>query len=259
MQMATVQIPTRAMCPPSVVGTLGAFFEPSPLTEQKLVRSDENLIRELVSILDKQLLTVLEARSFAEFDKARDEVFPKYVRGLRALADTMMNLVSESDINGLFDRSVSDIATDLEKQRGVRFGDALTDQATFTLWTMGKLRELGKKIHEAGPVPAAAVEADFALLKDYRWLSFWSQLHLDIALAAMKFRKDISGEIQDAICEGLRATVNVYSVMKEALYLREAHVEQKAVPNLPWDEEDEVLLASSMRDINAISEDRHDG
>jgi hypothetical protein len=68
----------------------------------------------------------------------------------------------------------------------------------------------------------------------------------------MKFDRPIPEEIREAVCDGLRAAVNAFVIMKEALRLRLPHIEElPLVANLPWDDEDEGLLASSMKDRNA--------
>jgi hypothetical protein len=252
---AFAQIPRGDMCTPAVIGTLGAFYEPSPVIESKLIHSDEKLIRELILMLDKQLLVVLDTRTLAEFEKTRLEVWPKYVRALRALSDTMSNLVSENDIEKLSEQAMSDLAKDIEKQRSRGLGNTLIDQAAFTLWTLGKIRSLGRDIHMAGTAPDGAKEADLALNKRFRMLSSWTQFHLDITISAIKFGKTIPEDIQGEICDGLRATVDVYAIMKEALYLRKPQAEITPIAELPWDEEDETLLSKSMRDINAFSDD----
>jgi hypothetical protein len=239
---------------PFVVGTVGALYEPSMVVETELDRSDERLVRELLSMLDKQLLSVLEARSAAEFSKHRNEVFSKYVRALRALSDTMSNLIPESDIEALSGEATTALAADLEKHRGVSFGNALTDQAVFTLWTLGKIRALGRRIDASGKPAMEQQGADLLLFKEYRLCSLWAQFHLDSAFAAMKFKKTLPEDVQEVICDGLRSVVNAYAVMREALSLR-APVDQAPPADLPaWDEEDERLLAASMRDINAFSD-----
>jgi hypothetical protein len=250
--VAFLDIPQRGVAP-FVVGTVGALFEPSIVIETELIRSDERLIRELLSMLEKQLLTVLEARSGEEFAKQREEVFPKYVRALRALSDTMSNMVPESEMEVLSGEATTAVTNDLEKQRGVSFGNALADQAVFTLWTLGKIRALGRKIYAAGRPPIESRGADLVFLKEYRLTSLWAQFHLDSACAAIKFKKILPDDVQEVICDGLRAVVNAYAVMREALSLR-THVEEAVPAVLPWDEEDERLLASSMRDIDAFSD-----
>jgi hypothetical protein len=101
-------------------------------------------------------------------------------------------------------------------------------------------------------------DADLKLNSEYQVCSLWAQFHLDAMVAAMKFKKTVPCDVQEVICDGLRTAVNAYAILKEALSLRTAQVEGSPAAALPWDEEDERLLASSMRDINAdFSDDPH--
>jgi len=252
--MGTVvfEIPKGVCPPPSEIGTLGAFFQPSTTSEKKLVRSDERLIRELVGVLDRQLIAAVDTRSVLEFNSVRKNVMPRYIRALRALHDTVINLVSDEMLKSISDSIIAELADDLEKQRESRFGDKLTDQAVFTLWTIRKIGSLGREILRAGNVQSDRRQADNALLYEYHAACLWAQFHLDVLFAAMKFDRPICEEIRETICDGLRASVDAYAIMKDALALRHPQTEE-TVPavTLPWDEEDEQLLASSMRDMNA--------
>jgi hypothetical protein len=258
MGIAGVEIPKGACTPPSEIGTLGAFFQPSTTSEKKLVRSDERLIRELVGVLDRQLIAAVDTRSVAEFNSVRHNVLSRYTRALRALHDTVSNLVSDETLEFLSDSIMPELAGDLEKQRELRFGNKLTDQAIFTLWTIQKIRALGREIAAAGNVSPDKKQADSGLVYEYHWISVWAQFHLDVLFAAMKFDRPICEQIRETICEGLRASVNAYVIMKDALLLRcPQHGEAVPTNALPWDEEDEQLLASSMRDMDADSSVDH--
>jgi hypothetical protein len=70
----------------------------------------------------------------------------------------------------------------------------------------------------------------------------------------MKFRKNVPVDVQSEICDGLRALVNAYATMKEALSLRLTNLQGGPFSELPWDEEDDRLLAASMRDMNGVSD-----
>ena len=235
------------------LGTIGAFYEPSDDMHASFVHSDETLLSRLMSVTDKILLSCLESRSPNEFRRSRGQLLPKYVRSLRALSDTMSNLATDDQVERMWAVSLPLLSADLEKQRDIRFGDELTDQALFTLSTLEKIRELGREIARTGKPSSRKV--DRKLQAEYQMNSLWAQFHLDTMFAAMKFRKTIPATVEPLICDGLRATVNAYSIMKEALALRSTHVEEQA-GQLPWDEEDDELLASSMREINAFSADR---
>jgi hypothetical protein len=242
----------KGVCPPpSEIGTLGAFFHSTPASEQNLVRSDERLIAELVAVLDRQLLAAVETRSVTEFREVREKVIARYVRALRALQDTVINLVRAETIQFVSDSLVCELADDLERQRESRFGNKLTDQAVFTLWTVRKIGALGREIASTGKVPANKKATDAALLHEYRIASLWAQFHLDILFTAVKFDRPICEQVRETICDGLRASVNAYVIMKDALSLRRPHLEEPpANVDLRWDAEDEQLLASSMKDIN---------
>jgi hypothetical protein len=251
-EIALLDIPQPG-CVPFVVGTIGAAYEAPADVDCFLTRNDERLLKELSSMLDRQLLAALDCRSVSEFAKVRAEVWPKYCRALRALSDTIRNMAHERDIDRVAKMAMESFGADLQKQRGTRFSDQLTDQAVFTLWTLGKIRTLSFSLTE--PTAAELRGTDLQLCHEYRLCSLWAQFHMDLVVASINFHKAIPEDIQGAICDGLRAVVNAYAIMKEAYALRNPRAERPAAMGLPWDEEDEQLLAASMRDMNADSSD----
>jgi hypothetical protein len=64
---AILDVPKGVVPPPSGIGTLGACFQVPSICEQKLVRSDERLIRDLLNVLDRQLISAVDAHSVSEF------------------------------------------------------------------------------------------------------------------------------------------------------------------------------------------------
>jgi hypothetical protein len=249
MQVALRDIP-KPVCPHHFgISNVGAFLEQQNCVQTELVRSDEELLRGLASILENQLLAILEARSTLEFVNARNDAWPKYIKARRAFVDTLSNLAPESTIETIARECASGMSEDIQKQRGHRFGDTLTEQAVFSLWTIRKVNELAKAVNNAGdPIDK---DADHKLHAEYDLASMWGMLHLDLVAIAMKFKKTIPDDIQAALCEGLRIIVNVYAILKDAMALRASQAEAALVSALPWDEEDERLLALSMKDINA--------
>lgn len=248
MQAALRDIP-KPVCPHFDISNIGAFIEQPNCVQTELVRSDEELLRGLKSVLENQLLAILEARSALEFINVRNTVWPKYIKARRAFMDTFSNLAPESTIETIAKECASGISEDIQKQRGIRFGDALTDQAVFSLWTFRKISELAKAVNSAGT--PSDKEADRKLHAEYDLCSMWGMLHLDLVTIAMKFKKTIPEDIQESICEGLRIIVNVYAILKDAMALRAPQAEAPLATALPWDDEDEKLLALSMKDINA--------
>jgi hypothetical protein len=254
MGPAFLEAMKRVCTPPSEIGTLGAFYKPSEAAEKKLVRSDERLIQELSNVLDRQLIAAVNARSKEEFESVRQNVIPRYARALRAIQDTVMNLITPDMLQALLSFAVTELAEDLEKQRESRFGEKLTEQALFSLWMVPKIADLAQRIVVAGEVPPDKRAEDLKLLNEYHSSSLWMQFHLDVLFESVKFDRPICEPIRETICDGLRASVNAYVIMKDALSLRQPRMEDAApAPPLPWDEEDEQLLAQSMRDRNAHS------
>lgn len=243
MATAVLEMP-EGVCAPTEIGTIGAFYEPSVASEEKLVYSDQQLIRDLVKVLDRQLLDLVDSRTPEEFENVRAKVWPRYLRALGALLDTAANLISDDDVQLITDSLIANLSADLAKQEA-KLGPQLVEQSIFTLWMMRKIRALGRDIANAGDPPDKA--ADSTLLKEYIARSLWAQLHLDAIFAAMKFNRPIRQSIWEPMCNGLRSAVNAYAIMKDALYLRQPQVQDETpLEGLPWDEEDQELLDSSM-------------
>jgi hypothetical protein len=244
-----------ALLASDVVGTLGASFDQqvTQIDNESVTNCDVRLIAQLVFQIQKQILRVLEARNLNEFKRRRDDYFQNYARAVRALSDTMRNFMPREKFIELSNKALEFFTEDFERERGKSFTEELINQTQFTLWTLRRLTSLGSAIDAAGQPPEESRGADAELNKDYRMHSVWSQYHVEITLAAMSLHKTITTEIQHEICEGLRAAVNAYAVGEEALALRTPAMEapESVVANTVWDDEDEELLASSMRDLDA--------
>src|SRR5271166_3101606 len=136
MGTAVLEMP-KGVCAPAEIGTIGAFYEPSVASEKKLVYSDQQLIRDLVNVLDKQLLDLVDSRSPDEFYHVRNKVWPRYIRALSALHDTAANLISDDELQQIADSIIANLSADLEKQEA-NLGTQLVEQSIFTLWMMQK-------------------------------------------------------------------------------------------------------------------------
>ena len=245
------------ICAPVQIGNLGALFKTSSASDEVLGSKEERLIDSLVSALDTYCLAVITAPTLAEFRRERKKAWPKYVRSLRALNDTFLNLVPENVIAQLSQQALMDLESDIQHQGPSTFGQKLTEQSAFTLWTINEIRAL--RTNALGnDVPQSLRQRDSELASEYYGDSLWAQFHLDSLIAAIKFNRPVSEEIRAEVCEGLRAAVNAFAIIKDAetLRVKPSSIESAAPVTLPWDDEDERLLNSSMRDINAdFSED----
>src|SRR5256885_1716493 len=218
MGTAVLELP-RGVGASVEVGNLGAFFEPSPSSDEILGSKEERLIRGLLDVLEACLLAAISARNLQEFQKERKKGWPRYVRGLRALQDTFTNIVPETVREEISALAVSSLESDIQKKGEATFGELLAMQASFTLWTIGEIRVLGKEI-VGKAVPETQKRQDRELVEEYQVNSLWAQFHLDCLATAIKFQRPICEEIRSEICEGLRSAVNAFAIMKDAEALR---------------------------------------
>jgi len=236
----------------SEAGSLGALLEPLATREKKIPRSASKLIKELVSLLDEQVSLVFDASSVEVFRERRQCVWPRYIRSLRALSEIAKVIFSPAEVESRAKAGFIRLAADLEKSRHSLFSGKTVDQALFTLWGIEQSRSLLEQLSTSDPPKDKHADRDLSI--DCLTWSLWAQFHMDSVLTAMKRHKVLPEEIQGELCEGLRAMVNAHVSMKEALALRKRPIVHEVIKNLPWNEEDERLLAFSMRDINAFGD-----
>lgn len=253
MHDAVLEMP-RELCVESGAGALGAFYDAPRLPVLKRpLETTPKVIASLITLLDEQLLMVIDSPSIEVFHERRRCVWPRYIRSLRALVEAAKVVVPQDEAHGASPEMFAGLNALLEKQRGGLFQGRLIDQSQFTLWTIERLQALLPKLIE-GPQPKNK-KADREIGHDCLTFTLCAQFHLDAVFAAIKYRKTLSVEIQDELAEGLRSIVNAYVKIKEARRLRTYNAAPEAVSDLPWDEEDERLLASSVRDLNACVAD----
>ncbi|MGB6973817.1 MAG: hypothetical protein WBD67_03945 [Terracidiphilus sp.] len=204
----------------------------------------------MTEMLDKQILLVISCRATEEFREKRKDVWEKYFRARRALSDTIDLLVPKNVIELVRFATAEKVSEELKRSRDVLFGEGIAAQMEFTPWLLTKIQFLGREIAKSGEPRDRA--KDSGLHEDFCLYAGWGQFHYDCILASMKFELPLSEEIQDSVRDGLRAWVNACAIAEEALALR-GQDESERAPEFfvgPWDEEDQYLLDSSMRDLN---------
>jgi len=245
MGTAILDMPSNAI-PPFEVSAIGALDAAATRSE---FRDDETLIQNLISVLDRHLLNMIGCRNSAEFDQSRDKIWPRYVRSRRALSDTLTGLFPSTILEFWSKSSEERLRSDLEQARNRLFGDSVVDQTLFSIWIMSKMRAISHAISESGE--PRSKDEDLKLGEDFRIFLIWGQFHFDCVVAAIKFQRVFAKDVEYSICDGLKAWVNASAIMEEALALRTTKTDEYPNPDsLPWDEEDECLLSSSMKDMD---------
>ena len=208
----------------------------------------EKILKDVAQIVDERLMRVIETRTQEEFANARKEVFGDYLGAVKALSDLVRIVAPSQVIERIAAESFNELEAEFREHGLVRFGDAAKSQATFTIWTLRRTSGLMSKIAIADPVPEKFKDEDAKLASDFAFAAAWCQFHLDCLVAAIRFDKTIQLDVMPSIIDGLRAAVNAYGYARQGLHLRTPEPQPLLTP-YSWDEEDQELLDSSMRDM----------
>jgi hypothetical protein len=221
---------------------------PSNSAERDMSESAVKILHAIKSILDGLLLQAIEKKTAAEFKETREEVFFKYFEAILSVSKLARVIVPQATIDRLTWESFSEAEADLRNEGLSRFGATARDQAFFTVWTLRKINALISRIAAAPPLADEHKLLDRKLVAEFSFYSAWSQFHLDCLIASIRFDKPINPGLLDEISDGLRSAVNAYGLIHQAVGLRE-HAEVSALQAYAWDEEDQELMESSMREI----------
>ena len=210
------------------------------------------LAEKLTAVINDMVISTIVAQTAEEFKDRRQRVLPDYCRALRVQSNMLNILIPDRLIfERLIGEALSELVRDLEEHGVQRFGTVLRDQAVFTLWTLRKTLELTWKITAAGPVSDQNVAKDRDIAGRFVMAAVWAQFHLHCLVVAIRSDKAIYPELLPEITDGLRAAVNAYALIREAVDLRVTQEEPVLQP-YEWDEEDQELLDSSMKDLTGV-------
>jgi hypothetical protein len=221
---------------------------PSKSQEQDISASAVKILHATKNILDGMLLQAIEKKTAPEFKEIRDEVFFKYFEAVLSVSKLARVIVPQATIDRLTWESFSEAEAELRDEGLARFGATARDQAIFTVWTLRKTNALLSRINAAPPLADEHKLKDRKLIVEFSFHSAWSQFHLDCLIVSIRTDRVINPEILNEICDGLRSAVNAYGLLHQCVDLREQG-ELPALQAYEWDDEDEDLLNSSMREI----------
>lgn len=208
----------------------------------------EEILRGISSFVDGLLLRALASQTKYEFVEARRELFGRYAGAVVSLAKLVRIVVPDPVIERVLGDSFCELEAEFRDQGVIRFGASAKDQAMFTVWTLRRTSGLIAKIANSGPAPESLKHQDEKLASSYTSSALWTQFHLDCLLAAIRFDKPVQLDVLPEVIDGLRAAVNSYGYARQGLNLRSPEKEP-LIASYEWDEEDQELLDSSMRDM----------
>jgi hypothetical protein len=206
------------------------------------------ILRGVASFLDEIFSAVVSAKTVSEFDSARGASFVPYMKALTSVSKLVRVVVPTRVIEQISNESFSELEADIRDHGLDRFGTDAKDQAFFTVWTLRRTSSLIAKIASAPSIAEDLKEQDQEIASNFAFAAGWAQFHLDCLLFAMRHERLIQIDVLPEIIDGLRGAVNAYGYAREGLELR-CPSQESIVPSFEWDEEDQFLMNSSMREM----------
>ena len=225
------------------------------ISARQLTGSAQQVIRGITAILDEMLLEAIEKRTRPDFIATRNRLMDGYIRTSQAMGEIVSIAIPKLVLERIASESFSELESDFRELGVSRFGASVRDQAIFTVWTFRKINDVIVRMSEAEGGPDDIQTAEFAIAAQFKSSVYWAQFHLDCLAAAVRFDKSVYPEVLSEITAGLQSAVNAYSWIRQSLDLRIPPPSEPAPVSSDWDEEDQKLLDSSMKDIAT----EHDG
>jgi hypothetical protein len=235
------------------LGEMSTFIGlPTKNSARILSEDTAELFKGILSVLNNLLLRAIEAQTRNEFITLRSQVFDDTRKTQKAMGSLAKVIVPKPTLDRLVGESFVEMEADLTEHGAKKFGEIARDQAIFTVWTLRKINRLLSRIAEGQPISDDLKEADKEIAHEFSFYVYWAQFHLECLFTAMRFKKPIMPEVLDEICDGLRAVVNAYGLIRRGIDLRWPSQDDETLTPCEWSEEDQELLDSSMSDMEEM-------
>jgi len=214
--------------------------------KQQLAGSVDDILRNVSSILNGMTMSAIEKKTAQEFKAFYLQEFPAYMRLILALSGIIEATVKKSVVNRLVSESYCELEADIREHAQAFFGEEMKDQAFFTVWTLRKIDELANLV-TSGSVPNGDKRRDRVYASNFVPHALWARFNVDCLRVSMRSKKAIYPEVLTEISDGLRAAVDAYAWIKQAVDIRFPQ------PDIDFefemDDEDRELVRESMCDM----------
>lgn len=221
---------------------------PARRAAEQITGTTNDLIANFQNLLDQIMANVCGNRTAEEFLAARQDYFPKYAQVMMVLGSLISVVVPPSVVNRLTWESLSEMEADFREEGRAAFGNDISDQAIFTVWTMRKIHDVVNSLDTSKQPADIQVEQRLAVQCVGSLL--YSRFHLDCLKMSLRSERVIYPDVLEAISEGLRSLVNAYAYVRQMSALRAGDTEEKLI-QIDFDDEEAELLSESMRDLAA--------
>jgi hypothetical protein len=207
-----------------------------------------DLIRSVVSVIDGMILRTIQERTQEDFKKTREAVFPQYFAAMAALSMLIKVTVPNNDLVWLAAQSLSELEADFRDNGAAAFGATIRDRGIFTVWILRKIANFIPEISKPPALEDEQRKKDNELAMQFVGHAVWARFHIDCLINSMNSKVPIFPDVMPLVEDGLRAAVNAYAWIRQAVDLRLGNPEPD-YPPVAWDEEDASFIADSMRDF----------
>jgi hypothetical protein len=230
-------------------GALAFLASRSKKSARQVSAPASEVFKGITDAIDQMLLSVIEARTEAEFRHAQDSAFPKYVAIALAVSSFAHVMVPPDVVNRLARETINELEAEIREKALAAFGADIRDQVLFTVWTLRKISDLLTQISTVKVGPSKQEqEEDRKYSQMFVTYALRAHFSLDCLNMALRVGSPIYPDVMAGLKEGLRSMVNAYAWVRQGAALR-MPVEDPAMEPIVSDEDDDELLHSSMQDM----------
>ncbi len=219
---------------------------PAKRSSEQVSTTVEQIFTGITKLIDSLILDVIRTRTREEFCEKVDVAFPHFAKIMIALSKLITASIDQRVVERLTYESLSELESDFRNE-GQIFGEVIRDQAIFAAWTLRKIHELVQQCSVAG-ISSEAARTDQEFATKYLSNVLYVRFCLSCLRASLETGIALFPEPLDEISDGLRAVVNAYAWVRQGRDLRHPVSEEEFV-EIPWDEEQEELLRSSVEEM----------
>ena len=213
------------------------------------------IIKLLLDERETLLVRLVTSRSVEEFMRLRELLLNRYLHLVRSISDCVTAAVDDDSLTyELAQDSLRGLERNFNEKGVEHLGAAASKEALFSLATLIKVYRLLPEIKSKKP-PSRRLKHDRELAKSFSFTFLWAHIHLDCLGTALDRQVQLAPEVLEAILDGMRRSVMAYSCLRQGLQLRGGASPSHKTKPPEWDDEDQVLLEESARELETVSID----
>jgi hypothetical protein len=228
--------------------TLSFLAFPAKRAAAQVNGTTEDIFQNIATILNQVVTDALSARTADQFRNTLSSSLETYMQVMAGLSKLINATVPEKVIDRLTNESLSEMESDFRNEGIEVFGEYLSNQAMFTVFSLRKITDLANQIGASDQIESHLIPADQQLHSMFVTNVLYGRFHLDCLTHSLRTSTPVFPEVLDCISDGLRPVVNAYAYIKQAADMRSGADKEEMI-HIEFDEEEQELVESSMYDL----------